>query len=903
MATTDWSRVKEIVDAAIRRTPEERAAFLAEACDGNEEVRREVESLLSSFGRADGFMEKPAFENTGHHETEELTFLPDGQLIGHYAIVRRLGVGGMGVVYLAKDQKLDRHVAIKLLNKRYEQHEENLRRFVQEAKAASALNHPNILTIYEIAEFEGSRCIVSEYVEGRTLREILKREKLGLDEIADISAQIASALAVAHKARIIHRDVKPENIVVRDDDYVKVLDFGLAKLLPTHTSLVGHEDATIEQNQTAKGLILGTVSYMSPEQAKGEAVDVRTDIFSLGVLIYEMLTGRTPFSANSTSETLANLINQDPEPLSRHVSGIPDDLQRIVLKMLRKNPDERYQTMKGVMADLKELREQITIESKLTRISLPASEEQTDIFQKTTGRAATPTQQTLETRAAWFRSRAALAVTSVALLAMVAAAVWYWNGSTIQPQTQIKSLAVLPLKSFEPGENYLGLGIADALIRRISQTGALTVRPTSAVRRYLTQDIDALGAARELSADAVLEGSVQRAGDRLRISVNLLRTADGASLWADSFDIREADIFAIQDSVARQVADRLRLHLNPAQQASLGKHITNDPLAYEYYVKGVYNFDLRGLGAQAKPQAEATAELFRKAIQVDPNFALAHSQLAYVYAWLAVFVEPSAVVWKQRAEEEIAIATKIDPEIAETHIARGVLLSSAHYGWQTDAGIREYLEAQRLNPSAAHPNLADLYYHIGLDDLCEREFQIALEVDPTSKWTKTEIRYFYNNYRKFDEYETASRNFFPGERIWSSYYIGKRRLDEAEAVLNQEIAEEPSDPYLLSDKAKILALRGNLSEAEALIPEILKGSDRLNLTNHHRMYEVACNYALLGNSKEAVRFLREAAATGFPAYTLFERDSFLDPIRSSPEFISFMAEMKPLYERRRNEFK
>jgi serine/threonine protein kinase len=259
----------------------------------------------------------------------------------------------MGEVYLAEDKKLDRQVAIKILNEKFSQDESNLQRFVSEAKAASALNHPNILTIYEFGEAEDARFIVSEYIEGKTLREIIRESRLGLPEILDISIQITGALSAAHQVRLIHRDIKPENIIIRPDGYVKILDFGLAKLV--QQKAIGFEESTIKQNQTAKGVILGTVNYMSPEQAKGERVDERTDIFSFGVLIYEMMAGRTPFAGDSVSETFANLINKEAQPLSRFSTNVPDELQRIVAKMIRKNKDERYQTAKEILIDLKDV--------------------------------------------------------------------------------------------------------------------------------------------------------------------------------------------------------------------------------------------------------------------------------------------------------------------------------------------------------------------------------------------------------------------------------------------------------------------------------------------------------------------------------------------------------------------
>jgi len=328
-------------------------------------LRREVEKLLDSFAE-DSFMEQPAAREVASVIIKaETKNLEAGKCFGHYEIVRQIGAGGMGEVYLAQDKKLDRKVAIKILNEKFSRHESNLQRFIQEAKAASALNHPNILVIHEIGETEEANFIVSEFIEGKTLREVIEKLPMRLSEVLEISIQIANALVAAHAARIVHRDIKPENIIVRPDGFVKILDFGLAKLL--EQKAVGFEALTVKQNETAKGMILGTVNYMSPEQAKGERVDERTDIFSFGVLLYEMIAGRTPFAGNTMSETFANLINSEPQPLSRFAANIPDELQRIVSKMLRKNKDERYHTMKDVLTDLKSLRETLTFDERLEK--------------------------------------------------------------------------------------------------------------------------------------------------------------------------------------------------------------------------------------------------------------------------------------------------------------------------------------------------------------------------------------------------------------------------------------------------------------------------------------------------------------------------------------------------------
>ena len=496
----------------------------------------------------------------------------------------------------------------------------------------------------------------------------------------------------------------------------------------------------------------------------------------------------------------------------------------------------------------------------------------------------------------------AAAFTSGAAILIAVACLLFYRAQFSSKDSPIRSLAVLPLRTIQPGDEYLGLGIADAIIRRISQTGQLTVRPTSSIRRYSAEEKSSIDAARELSADAVLEGTVQRSGNRLRISVNLLRVQDEESLWADNFDLRAEDIFATQDAVAQQVASRLLLRFGAQQQAGWRKHSTADPLAYDYYVRGIHSFDLRGLSALSKPQAETTISFFQKAVELDPNFGLAHAQLANVYVWTGLFIDPGEPNWFQLAKEEIALADRIDPELAETRIAKSSLLTSPGEGWQYEAATRELLAAQHIDPMLAHTNLGDIYYHIGLVDPAAREFDRALEIDPTSIWTKTDIRYFYNNMREFDLYLTFTQKYFPDEPIWTSYYNGKGLLAEARKSSDAEIQGGPDSGYEWGDRAILYALEGNYKGAEDLIARVSAHLDRKNLTYHHRTYQLACIYALIGKASESVKWLRETAETGFACYPLFVKDRYLDRVRSDREFVRFMDEMKTLNERYRGEF-
>ena len=335
-----WKKIKSLFDEALALKAPDRPAFLNDACGSDAELLAEVDRMLEAHESSESFLEAPAAGLVAGMIADNRTF-SKGQTLGHYEILHKIGAGGMGEVYLARDGRLDRKVAVKVLSEQFNTRSSNLERFTREAKAASALNHPNILVIHEIGEAEGVNYIVSEHVDGKTLRELDAQFREKTSQVLDIVIQIASALAAAHNGGIVHRDIKPENVMVRPDGYVKVLDFGLAKLIGDSRSVFGLDDPTREQNQTAQGVILGTVNYMSPEQAKGETVDERTDIFSLGVLLYEMIAGRTPFQGNSVSETFANLLNRDPEPLSRYAANVQDELQRIVSKALRKQKDER----------------------------------------------------------------------------------------------------------------------------------------------------------------------------------------------------------------------------------------------------------------------------------------------------------------------------------------------------------------------------------------------------------------------------------------------------------------------------------------------------------------------------------------------------------------------------------
>jgi len=480
---------------------------------------------------------------------------------------------------------------------------------------------------------------------------------------------------------------------------------------------------------------------------------------------------------------------------------------------------------------------------------------------------------------------------------------WLGTARFFTASPTVKSLAVLPLRGIDPNDNYLGVGIADAVIRRVGSTGQVAVRPTSAVLHYVNQEPDTLAAGRELNTDAVLEGNVQRSGDRLRISVNLLRTADGSSLWNESFNLPGDDIFHVQDEVAVQVADKLKIRLGSAILASSNDKYPVDQRAYEFYLKGMFGLDARGFDRDNLQHMLNTIDLFQHAVELDPSYAMAHGQLAFSYAWLAVFVQPEEPKWVELARQEIAVAERLDANVAEAHVASGLLYWSVYGGYKLEEAIQEFRLAKQLNPGWNGADLIALYGHMGLDEQATKELNRNLISDPTSQ-SLNELAVILTYLRgDADAWYVIdpSRNLEDrGLAPW--YLLHKGDLDLAQKVLDQRISDDSDAYQLMLQRALLIALRGNTSQAEALIPAAIAKFPKNKESYHHQTYFAACIEATSGNSAEAVKWLRETANSGYPDYPLFAKEKFLDRIRQSPEFIQFLSEQKAQWEHFEREF-
>jgi serine/threonine protein kinase/Tfp pilus assembly protein PilF len=882
MADEKWQKVREIFDSALRHKPDERRRFVNEVCGDDKILLAEVESLLSAHDSAQSFMETPAIAEVAHLMKVETKKLKAGKCFGRYEIINQIGAGGMGEVYLARDKTLDRNVAIKILNEEFSQDRSNLQRFVSEAKAASALNHPNILTIYEFGEAEDARFIVSEYIEGKTLRDIIRESRPTLPEILDISIQIAAALSAAHKAHLVHRDIKPENIIIRPDGYVKVLDFGLAKLVEQQNkSVLSLDESTVRKNVTAKGLIVGTVNYMSPEQAKGEHVDERTDIFSFGALIYEMTTGRKPFQGDSIPETFANLINAETQPLSRFSTNVPDELQRIVSKMLRRKRGERYQTMKDVLTDLRDLRENLTLDEKLKKSRSPGNGNATAIVRAMTGDAnlqTAETQNTLPQTIKRHKPLAAFAVVASLIGAIGLAYYVFYAGKPASSVSDKKSIAVLPLKPVNAAnrDELYEIGVADSLIHRLSSMRGFVVRPLSAIRKYADIEQDPIAAGKEQRVDYVLASNYQMAGGKIRITSQLFNVATGQIEETYKSEKDTGNIFAMQDAIASEVGNILLARFAATSSSPTTRRGTTNEDAYRLYLQGMYFYDNK-----YKAEALKSIEAFEQALRIDPNYARAWAGLAHAHRVVGNSDRVANTHQEyQKSIEAIDKALALDENLSEAQSA--ACENKMYYEYDFAGAERSCLRASELDPNStlAHQIYSRYLISRGRFDQAIDEIKTAIDLEPTSLFN----HHIYGV---------------------SLYYA--RRYPEAVAQFKQVLAMDEGFSIAFYWLCITLAAQGNELEAfERFMSRLAFGKadeatiqayqaayqtsgwpgvmlKRFEKTNEAYFFGAAYN-AQAGNKDKAFEYLEKSYQRREMWMAYLQVEPRLDPLRDDPRF-------------------
>ena len=683
--------------------------------------------------------------------------------LAHYRIGSKIGAGGMGEVYLAQDTKLDRKVALKILPADLAANQDRMRRFVQEAKAAAALNHPNIATIHEIGEGDGVNFIAMEFIDGATLREKIHQKQPDLRKLLRYLQHVAEGLAKAHAAGIVHRDLKPDNIMITRDGHAKILDFGLAKLIEQQPVTGGDSSevatAVLPQHSTP-GTVMGTFGYMSPEQAQGKTkeIDQRSDIFSFGCILFEAATGKKPFEGESAIKSLHMVVYEPAPPLADLNPSAPAELQRIVRRCLAKDADERYQSIKEVAIELKELRREMEGAAALDATASPSMEESS----QRPGDAETRSISAASTQSASMKSEASSAEYIVSgikrhkLAAVIAVVALIIGGVSLaaylharNTEVAIESIAVLPFENQnrDASVEWLSDGVTESIINNLAQLPNLRVSPRGTVFHYKGTQKDPLAVGKELGVRAVLSGRFLQTGDDVTISVELVDVRDNKQLWGDRFNHKVSDALMMQQEISQQISERLRLKLSGTeQQKMMAKRNTTNPEAYQLYLKGKFYWNKRT--GEALKQAD---EFYRQAIEKDPNYALAYSGLAETYVLFSSYDVAPANDSMPQAKAAALRALEIDDSLAEAHTALGFYLS--YYEWDRNGSEKEYRRAIELNP-----NYATAHHWLGADLSNVKRFDDSLvelrraeELDPLSPIIGTNLGDTLVFARRYDE--------------------------------------------------------------------------------------------------------------------------------------------------------
>lgn len=749
--------------------------------------------------------------------------------MGRYTVRSELGTGGMGEVYLAQDTQLDRTVALKILPADFAKSPERMRRFLQEARAASALNHPNAAHIYEIGEAEETAFIAMEYVEGETLGKKIISGRLSNEDIADIGMQVADCLDEAHSKGIVHRDIKPSNIMITARGQVKVLDFGLAKVLRSADESLSSDLAT--QVKTVPGVVMGTVQYMSPEQALGREIDRRSDIFSLGAVLYAMATGRAPFTGSSISETIDRILHSQPEAMARFNYELSPELERIVRKCIEKDKDRRYQTARDLLNDLKSLRR------------------------------ASGARRAVTARASSRRARSSRAIDSLAVMPLVNA-------------------------SADTSMDYLSDGITESIINALSQLPKLRVVARSTVFRYKGREVDAKEVGRELDVRAVLTGRVRHLGERLMIGTELIDVDTDAHLWGEHYNRKLSDIFEVQEEIAREISDKLRVRLTGKERKQLAKRHTDDAEAYKLYLKGRFQWNKR-----TRESLKKGIDYFQWAIEKDSNYALAFTGLADCYNSLSRFgwLSPDEAMPKARQAAQRAL--EIDGNLAEAHNSRAFV--AENYEWVWSIAEREYRRAIELNPNyaTAHQWYGEYLATAGRFDEGLEQLKLAEQLDPLSLVINSDLGLPYFFARQYDLAEEQWKktveldpDFWLAHYALALVYEQKGMYAEAIAEARKALNLFGDSHWVLGGLGHIYAVSGQRDEAHQILDELKERSKECYVSP----FDLALICTGLDEKIEALLWLEKAYEERNQWLTWLKIDPRLDSLRSDERFIELV---------------
>jgi eukaryotic-like serine/threonine-protein kinase len=760
------------------------------------------------------------------------------ETISHYRIIKELAAGAMGEVYLAEDTRLGRHVALKVLPASYEYDPERRTKFLAEARATSALRSPHIAAIYDIGEHEGSMYIVMEYVEGELLEEKLKRGPLQMSEAIALAAQIADALSEAHSLGIVHCDVKAANLIVNQRGMIKLLDFGIAAAAVAPNEEVTDDRTKKVGQQTAVGLVAGTVSYMSPEQAIGRALDHRSDIFSLGVVLYEMLTGKRPFDGDTSIETLDNIIHAEPMPVARFNYAVPPDLDRVVRKCLEKDRERRYQSVRDLLIDLRNLQRDSDSGTSPATAGLAR---QTRVVGRTRSRKS------------------------------------------------IDSLAILPLanQSGDADLEYLSDGVTEALINNLSRIVKLRVMARSTVFRYQGRELpDPQQVGHELGVRAVLLGRLLRRGDSLVLKLELVDAIDGSHLWGEQYTREMSDILTLEHEISTEISEQLRLKLTSAQRKTLIKPSTENSEAYQVYLKGRYYWNKRTEDSITK-----SIEFFEQAIALDAKFALAYAGLADSYNLLASYGTKPLATPFLRAKATALKALSLDDKLAEAHAALAAVKLWREFDWKgAEQGLRKAIE---LNPGYSTAHLWLALYLAAMERMDEAlaEIQLAYELDPLSRVINLNRARILHFARQYDQ---AIARCLKTIEMFPDYLIAHRRLgisysekgmfQEAEAEFRKALTISANDTETMSAMAYSYAAGGRTDDAQTIQHRL----QELALERYVSPYSLARVHIALGEFDEAFECLERTYQERHGILTYLRVEPVFDRVRSDPRFTDLL---------------
>ena len=811
-----------------------------------------------------------------------------GKFLRNYKILEKIGVGGQGTVYKATDGKLGRTVVVKVLPPELTAKEANLRRFEREARLASSLDHPNICTIFDLDEVDGVHFIAMQHVEGRNVRQLVGGHPLELKSTLLIGIQVTDALAAAHSRGIIHRDIKSGNVMVTPSGQVKILDFGLAKLLDDSEET--QKTALHRTDLTEVGVPYGTATYAAPEQARGDRVDKRADVFSTGVLLYEMLTGTWPFRGKTTIDVRHAVLHDAPRPVAElRKEPLPASLQQILDRCLAKEPRNRYQKMEELRDDLRGVLQEVSTSESTGQAFTSVIPEPARHLP-----GANPVSRAMR----WLKGRKVDSTSAPGTATPTRPTIHETPFTTIADQEK-KSLAILCFRNLsnDPAASFYEFSLADAVITELARVRSLVVRPSSVIAKYQGQQIDPREIGQELNVSAVLTAGFMHAGGRFRVTAQLLDVASGDILWSDRIDTSDADIIAVQDTIAQQIVEGLRLELSPAEQDGIAKPSTQNAAAYEQYLRGRDLFARFIFRTIAPEDCTAAIEHFQRAIELDPNFALAHDGLGAAYV-NRVFKGFGGAEDYERAEVAFQKALSIDPKLVE---ARMLMVFIYLWRGQKQKAREEVARARREAPDepVVHFVKATLHRLDGEYGRALRSYERLMRLDPAAhivaSYNRALVYMYMGNFeetaRQLDHAGDEDNPLVKTFRALALYYTGK--TDAAAELMQENVATHPNMHGIRPFMAMFLSAQGKHQEALAqLSADVIRNAE----VDADIAYSVASVYALEGMEDEAFKWLARAIALGNENQPCFEHDPNWSALKNTPRFQELMAQIRSGHE-------